>query len=231
MLDRSGKSLDEKLFPIKEEKLEASTSRHESHNRMGTEKETKSRDSVINSEDGSESLQRAQTERPEFDIEIRDKESKKNKDKIRKTEGVHIKGMRKQGTLTATMRSTTSKGTVTPVVTVRHTDKEDSFFNSFKYTVRLIGNRRMIRLLPEIFWTGISIAYWSGLVATIVARTVPEKPENEQIAASLYALSVLGVGEMLGSIFMGLVVDKISSKFGCLVNMINVVIVWAISFM
>ena len=139
--------------------------------------------------------------------------------------------MRKQGTLTATMRSTTSKGTVTPVVTVRHIDKEDSFFNSFKYTVRLIGNRRMIRLLPEIFWTGISIAYWSGLVATIVARTVPEKPENEQIAASLYALSVLGVGEMLGSIFMGLVVDKISSKFGCLVNMINVVIVWAISFM
>ena len=129
------------------------------------------------------------------------------------------------------MRSTTSKGTVTPVVTVRHIDKEDSFFNSFKYTVRLIGNRRMIRLLPEIFWTGISIAYWSGLVATIVARTVPEKPENEQIAASLYALSVLGVGEMLGSIFMGLVVDKISSKFGCLVNMINVVIVWAISFM
>ena len=150
---------------------------------------------------------------------------------MRKTDGVQIKGMRKQGTLTATMRSTTSRGTVTPVVTVRHIDKEDSFFDSFKYTVRLIGNRRMIRLLPEIFWTGISIAYWSGLVATIVARTVPEKPENEQIAASLYALSVLGVGEMIGSIFMGLVVDKLSSKVGCVVNMINVVLVWAISFM
>ena len=88
----------------------------------------------------------------------------------------------------------------------------------------------MIRLLPEIFWTGISIAYWSGLVATIVARTVPDKDENEKIAAGLYALSVLGVGEMVGSIFMGLVVDKLSSKVGCIVNMINVVIVWAVSF-
>ena len=77
------------------------------------------------------------------------------------------------------MRSTTSRGTETKVVTVRYEDKEDSFFNSIKYTIRLIGNRRMIRLLPEILWTGISIAYWSGLVATIVARTVPDKAENE----------------------------------------------------
>ena len=42
---------------------------------------------------------------------------------------------------------------------------------------------------------------------------------------------MLGVGEMIGSIFMGLVVDKLSSKVGCVVNMINVVLVWAISFM
>ena len=36
---------------------------------------------------------------------------------------------------------------------------------------------------------------------------------------------------MAGSIFMGLVVDKIGSKVGCIVNMICVVIVWAVSFM
>ena len=44
-------------------------------------------------------------------------------------------------------------------------------------------------------------------------------------------MSVFGIGEMAGSIFMGLVVDKISSKVGCIVNMICVVIVWAVSFM
>ena len=44
-------------------------------------------------------------------------------------------------------------------------------------------------------------------------------------------MGVLGIGEMIGSIFMGLVVDKIGSKVGCIVNMICVVIVWAVSFM
>ena len=50
------------------------------------------------------------------------------------------------------------------------------------------------------------------------------------MTAGLYALSVLGIGEMVGSLLMGLIVDKISSKIGCLTNMINVVLVWAISF-
>ena len=175
-----------------------------------------------------EPLKRAESERSSVINGCEEEELEKEVPERQKTDGVF--SLKKKNTLTGTYRSTNSKGTVTPMVTVRHVNKEDSFFNSIKYTVRLIVNRRMIRLLPEIFWTGISIAYWSGLVATIVARTVPNKDENEKIAAGLYALSVLGVGEMVGSIFMGMVVDKLSSKVGCIVNMINVVIVWAVSF-
>ena len=62
-LDRSGKSLDEKLFPIKEDQLEASTSRHNSHNRMGTEKGTTSRSSMTKNDEDKELLKRAETER------------------------------------------------------------------------------------------------------------------------------------------------------------------------
>jgi len=61
---------------------------------------------------------------------------------------------------------------------------------------------RMRWLLPQIFWTGISIAYWSGLAATIIVRTIPDKSESDQLIASLFALSVLGVGEMVGSFLM-----------------------------
>ena len=80
-----------------------------------------------------------------------------------------------------------------------------------------------------MFWTGISIAYWSGLIATIVARTIPDKSENDQLVASLYGLSVLGLGEMIGSLLMGFVVDKIGSRVGCIFNMVNLIIVLVIS--
>ena len=63
-------------------------------------------------------------------------------------------------------------------VMVNHVDKGDSFRKSIRYTFYLMTSNRMMVLLPQIFWTGISIAYWSGLVATIVARTVPDKDEN-----------------------------------------------------
>ena len=64
-LDRSGKSLDEKLFPIKEDELEASASRKNSHNRLGTEKGTTSRSSMTKNDgkidEDKELLNRAET--------------------------------------------------------------------------------------------------------------------------------------------------------------------------
>ena len=128
------------------------------------------------------------------------------------------------------MHSNLSIGTgANPNVAVCHNNEEDSFINSIRYTVKLMFSKRMSLFLPQIFWTGISTAYWSGLIANIVARTIPEKTENEQLIASLYALSVLGFGEMVGSAIMGLTVDKISSRTGCILNMINILVVLAIS--
>ena len=130
------------------------------------------------------------------------------------------------------MHSNVSLGTAaTPMVTLPHNKDEDSFLANIRYTVMLMFSRRMSLFLPQIFWTGISTAYWSGLIATIVARTIPEKSENDQLIASLYALSVLGVGEMVGSATMGLTVDKLSSRTGCILNMVNIVVVWAVSLM
>ena len=41
---------------------------------------------------------------------------------------------------------------------------------------------------------------------------------------------MLGIGEMVGSSVMGFIVDKIGSRTGCFFNMINIVIVWAVSY-
>ena len=86
-------------------------------------------------------------------------------------------------------------------------------------------------LLPQIFWTGISIAYWSGLAAIIIVRTIPNEDSSDQLIASLFALSVLGAGEMVGSLAMSFIVDRISNKAGVYTNLINMLFVWLFSFL
>ncbi len=107
----------------------------------------------------------------------------------------------------------------------------DSFSGSIRFTFSLMCSPRMRWLLPQIFWTGISIAYWSGLAATIIVRTIPDKSDSDQLVASLLALSVLGAGEMVGSLVMAQVVDRMSSRAGVIFNVINVVLVWLFSFL
>ena len=62
-------------------------------------------------------------------------------------------------------------------------------------------------------------------------RTIPEKDSSDQLIASLLALSVLGAGEMVGSLFMSQIVDRISNKAGVYTNLINMIFVWLFSFL
>ena len=58
---------------------------------------------------------------------------------------------------------------------------ENTFSGSIKFTFQLMTSRRMRMLLPQIFWTGISIAYWSGLAAIIIVRTIPDESSSDQL--------------------------------------------------
>lgn len=107
----------------------------------------------------------------------------------------------------------------------------DTFSGSIKFTFQLMTGKRMRMLLPQIFWTGISIAYWSGLAAIIIVRTIPNEDSSDQLIASLLALSVLGAGEMVGSLFMSQIVDRISNKAGVYTNVINMLFVWLFSYL
>ena len=109
-------------------------------------------------------------------------------------------------------------------------DSADTFCGSLKYTFLVMLSKRMRWLLPQIFWTGVSLAYWSGLAAIIIARTIPDESAHNQLIASLYGLSVLGVGEMVGSVVMSQIVDRASSRVGVLVNVVSMPCVWLISY-
>ena len=69
------------------------------------------------------------------------------------------------------------------------------------------------------------------MAAIIIVRTIPDKDSSDQLIASLLALSVLGLGEMVGSLFMSQIVDRISNKAGVYTNVINMIFVWLFSFL
>lgn len=77
--------------------------------------------------------------------------------------------------------------------------------------------------IGQCFWTGISIAYWTGLVTPILVMALPNLSETEQLEKVLYAVSLLGVGECLGAVVMGQIVDKVNSRVGVIFNLISII--------
>ena len=99
-------------------------------------------------------------------------------------------------------------------------------------TFHLLGNRRMRQIMPIIVWSGLSFAYWFGFTDTIVGQRLSDKKsETVQYKTTLLALSILGVGEIVGAIGMGRIIDKSSPKIWGIVNVTNLVPVWALAFL
>lgn len=92
----------------------------------------------------------------------------------------------------------------------------NSMWNLFK-------NSRFIMLTPQFFWTGISIAFYSGILVQIMSDTI-EGDEEEKYKQAMLAMVCFGLGEVLGCFFIGFIVDKFGSKLAALLNTILVVL-------
>ena len=60
---------------------------------------------------------------------------------------------------------------------------------------------------------------YTGILLPIITDTLPE---DEKFELSMLAMVSLGVGEIVGAIGMGIIVDKIGSKKSCWINVILV---------
>jgi predicted MFS family arabinose efflux permease len=68
-------------------------------------------------------------------------------------------------------------------------------------------------MLPEIAWAGISLAIYTGLLVPMVASTVTDTDDhNAKLMKSMYAMVSLGVGEIVGSLAIGQVIDRFGNK-------------------
>jgi len=68
---------------------------------------------------------------------------------------------------------------------------------------RLIVSKRMRWLLPQVFWTGISLALYTGILVPMITATIPGDDDQDKFEKSMFCMVALGVGEMLGGLFIG----------------------------
>ena len=60
--------------------------------------------------------------------------------------------------------------------------------------------------------SGISLASYSGILVPLFVTKIPNDDENSQFMKSLFTLVTLGIGEIIASLFIGLIIDKYREK-------------------
>lgn len=95
----------------------------------------------------------------------------------------------------------------------------------------------MMRLNLQLFWTGISIAYWSGIVSPIVIFQLNHDPsykdrhlaENKKEQYAMEVMISFGFGEILGGHVQGWFIDKYQSRKAAIFNLLVVVVMTAVT--
>lgn len=83
----------------------------------------------------------------------------------------------------------------------------------------LLCTRRFLIIAPQLFWTGISIAFFSGNLMELIQATV-DGPQESKFEMSNYAMIMFGLGEIFGCFFIGYIVDKFGSRQATYANIV-----------
>jgi predicted MFS family arabinose efflux permease len=104
-----------------------------------------------------------------------------------------------------------------------------SFKEGVGNVFRLMIDKKMLHLTLYLLWSGCSIAYWQGIIPPILKLQLNSSDdeglsENELTSKALQGMILLGVGECLGSLGSGFIIDAIGSKKTCILNVVLIVL-------
>lgn len=64
-------------------------------------------------------------------------------------------------------------------------------------------SKRMRYFLLQQFWTGVSIAYYSGTLTPLISDSMGNIDDSVKLERSMNAMVVFGVGEVAGGLVTG----------------------------
>jgi len=102
-------------------------------------------------------------------------------------------------------------------------DEKVEFMKDFKQKTKvsfqLLVSKQMFPLLPFMFFTGLVISYYAGVLPNLVSLSVVGS-NSEKDSKSAYAMIVFGVGESLGGLSVGKLIDLKGRKFGLVLELV-----------
>ncbi|CDW81164.1 major facilitator superfamily protein [Stylonychia lemnae] len=108
-------------------------------------------------------------------------------------------------------------------IQAHNTLEEQSLKDNIKSLWGLVTQKRFRLFIPQLCWSGVSIAFYSGNLVELMALTVDDD-EQVKFKKSMLAMIAFGAGEVLGCFFIGFFVDKFGSKVASVVNIILVIL-------
>jgi len=93
----------------------------------------------------------------------------------------------------------------------------------------LTCDRRFMILIPQLLWTGVSIAYYSGNLGEMMTGSLQNYSDQDQFFWSNLAMVGFGLGEIFGGFFIGWVVDRFGSKVAILCNLAIILAMFGIT--
>ena len=96
----------------------------------------------------------------------------------------------------------------------------------------MLISKKMMLLNPQLWWTGISIALYSGILTPIMIFQIENDPilspqyltTQQKESKALLGMIAFGSGEIWGALAMGLLVDKFGSKKCIYFNLASIVL-------
>ena len=88
---------------------------------------------------------------------------------------------------------------------------------SIKNTAKLLVLPRMVMTLPLQMWCGVSMSMFGGIFIPLMTRSMADHHDydddkNRQNTAALYAMCLLGAGEIIGGQIIGSIRDRIGNN-------------------
>eukprot|EP00347_Sterkiella_histriomuscorum_P020663 403336944 len=109
---------------------------------------------------------------------------------------------------------------------IENNQPEQSVLEDVKDVFKMIGHPKMRYLIPQIFYTGVSIAFYTGLFVTFIFKTLPSYySESEQFSKSMSVMSLIGLGALFGTILIGYTYDKFGHKPASIQNIVILLVV------
>lgn len=108
--------------------------------------------------------------------------------------------------------------------------QNNSLGGSVKSMWKLTCDRRFMWLIPQLAWTGISIAYYSGNLVEMMTGAIGGDDTKYQFKWSMLAMVGFGFGEIFGGFFIGYIVDRCGSKVAILCNLVIILAMFGVTF-